>query len=195
MIARRLSITLTVLAGLVAPVVASGPSPATAATSCAARAFVVNQGDDNVSVIDVATDSVVGSPVGVGENPNRVATSPDGTRAYVTDTNTGTLSVIDTATGTVVGAIPIGGPVLGIAGSPDGHTAYVSQFFMGSVVTVVDLDHGTDEGDITVGGGRSVSRSRPTALARTSPTTWRRSCSRPTVRPRSWRTSATTPSR
>ena len=47
-----------------------------------------------------------------------------------------------------------GGERVGLAVSPDGHTAYVTHFFLGSSVTVVDLDTGTVDGsDIIVGSG------------------------------------------
>ena len=53
----------------------------------------------------------------VGQFPDGVAITPDGTRAYVA-TELGTVSVIDTATNTVVATIPIGGEPLGIAITP-----------------------------------------------------------------------------
>jgi YVTN family beta-propeller protein len=53
----------------VAPAVIDAPQPAGAATTCVARAFVANGGNDDVSVVDLATDTVVGAPVVVGHGP------------------------------------------------------------------------------------------------------------------------------
>ncbi|HMK48667.1 MAG TPA: hypothetical protein VK435_01320, partial [Thermodesulfovibrionales bacterium] len=46
-------------------------------------AYVTNNADDTVSVIDLATNTVVGSPIVVGDGPFRIATSGNGTRVYV----------------------------------------------------------------------------------------------------------------
>ena len=82
----------------------------------ALRSYVTNQDADTVSVIDTATNAVVGSAIPVGDNPFGIAITPDGTKAYVTNFNPGTVSVIDTATNAVVGsAIPVGSAPVGIA--------------------------------------------------------------------------------
>ena len=60
-------------------------------------AYVVNEGDGTVSVIDTAANAVV-TTVGVGSHPRGVAITPDGKRAYVTNAASNTVSVIDTAT-------------------------------------------------------------------------------------------------
>jgi len=41
-----------------------------------ARAYVVNTGDDNVSVIDTATNTTVGALIPVGDQPFRLAIAP-----------------------------------------------------------------------------------------------------------------------
>ena len=38
-----------------------------------------------MSVIDTATNTVIGDPIPVGDGPYGVAVTPDGTRAYVTN--------------------------------------------------------------------------------------------------------------
>ena len=58
------------------------------------------------SVIDPATNTVVGSPVPVGTNPFGVAATPDGRFADVANANSDTVSVINTATNTVIGSLP-----------------------------------------------------------------------------------------
>jgi YVTN family beta-propeller protein len=61
MILRRLAVALATVAGLLAPTLVRAPAPAGAASTCNARAFVANNGDGNLSVLDAATDTVVGS--------------------------------------------------------------------------------------------------------------------------------------
>lgn len=62
-----------------------------------------------------------------GQDPNRVAFTPDGSKAYVTNALSNTVSVIRTADGsqTQVIALPAGSTPTNIAVSPDGAKAYV----------------------------------------------------------------------
>ncbi|CAM3361841.1 IPT/TIG domain-containing protein [Bordetella sputigena] len=62
-----------------------------------------------------------------GQEPNRVAFTPDGSKAYVTNALSNTVSVIRTADGsqTQVIALPAGSTPTNIAVSPDGAKAYV----------------------------------------------------------------------
>jgi YVTN family beta-propeller protein len=46
-------------------------------------AYVANSGDGTVSVIDTATNTVVGTPIPAGREPFGIAVTPDGRRAYV----------------------------------------------------------------------------------------------------------------
>ncbi|WP_072691679.1 YncE family protein [Rhodococcus marinonascens] len=57
-------------------------------------AYVANNGAGTVSVIDTATNLVVGPPIMVGAAPFGVAVTPDGSRAYVTNSGGNTVSVI-----------------------------------------------------------------------------------------------------
>ena len=109
-----LVITISVLA--LGAVVANSNSPSSAEGGCAGKAYVVNFNADTVSVIDTATNAVVGSAITVGNAPIGIAITPDGTKAYVTNQNANTVSVINTATNAVVGsAIPVGSVPVGIA--------------------------------------------------------------------------------
>ena len=63
-------------------------------------AYVANQGDDSVSVIDFYAPTAGGYPavtatIDVGSAPSWVAVNPAGTRAYVTNYGGNTVSVID----------------------------------------------------------------------------------------------------
>ncbi|WP_169846809.1 ricin-type beta-trefoil lectin domain protein, partial [Rhodococcus marinonascens] len=90
-----------------------GNTPAgVAVTPDGSRVYVINTGDDTVSVIDTATNTVVNA-IPVGKLPNRVAITPDGSHAYVTNTLDNSVSVIAIDTGT---SIPGGGTVYGLDG-------------------------------------------------------------------------------
>jgi YVTN family beta-propeller protein len=77
------------------------------------RVYVADFGDDTVSVIDTATNTVVATVV-VGGNPADVAVTPDSAHAYVTNNDDDTVSVIDTATNTAVTTVVVGSSPAGI---------------------------------------------------------------------------------
>jgi YVTN family beta-propeller protein len=119
-------------------------------------AYVTNQVDNTVSVIETAGNTVVAT-IPVGDNPNGVAITPDGTRAYVTNLGTvnelaTTVSVIDTANNTVVATIPAGKLPSGVAITPDGTHAYVTNT-IDSTVSVIDTASNTMVATIPVGLG------------------------------------------
>ena len=129
-------------------------------------AYVANGASDNVSVIDVATNTVVGSPIPVGDTPLGIAITPDGTTAYVANFASNNVSVIDVATSTVVGSpIPVGSSPNGIAITPDGTTAYVTNLFSNNGVSVIDVATNTVAGStIPVGSaprGIAITLSTP----------------------------------
>jgi YVTN family beta-propeller protein len=68
-------------------------------------AYIANANDNNVSVVDIATNSVVGNPIPVGSRPVGVAVSPVGDRVYVSNLYDDSISVIDTKTNLVVDTI------------------------------------------------------------------------------------------
>ena len=112
-----LVVTISILA--LGAVVANSNSPSSAEGGCAGKAYVTNQIADTVSVIDTATNAVVGSAITVGDGPLGIAITPDGTKAYVANFVADTVSVINTATNAVVGsAITVGSGPFGIAICP-----------------------------------------------------------------------------
>jgi YVTN family beta-propeller protein len=76
-----------------------------------------------VSVIDTASNTVV-STIPVGQYPDGVAITRDGTHAYVANQGDGTVSVIDTGRNKVVATIPVGSAPKGVAITPDGPRPY-----------------------------------------------------------------------
>jgi len=61
-------------------------------------AYVANQISHDVSVINTATNMIVGPPIPVGTTSRGVAITPDGTSAYVANQGSNNVTVIDTAT-------------------------------------------------------------------------------------------------
>jgi YVTN family beta-propeller protein len=91
-------------------------------------AYVTNQIDNTVSVIDTATNTVTATIAVVrGGGPTGVVVSPDGTRAYVTNQFDDSISVIDTASNSVVATIPLAPFSFAefLAITPDGKSLYV----------------------------------------------------------------------
>jgi|GEM_PF-1379513 len=86
---------------------------------------------DSVSVIDIATDKVVGI-IDVPFNPEVVAATPDGSKIYMAkegNISTGhdsDISVIDTATNTITSNVFVGSYPWGIAVTPDGTKVYLA---------------------------------------------------------------------
>lgn len=95
-------------------------------TGCEVLAYVTNNSDNTVSVIDTASNMVTAT-VPVGTSPFGVAVSPNGKQTYVVNRIGSSVSVIDTATNTVVAFIPVGYLPYEVAISPDGTRAYVTN--------------------------------------------------------------------
>jgi len=90
-------------------------------------AYVANNADNTVTVINTNTDAIV-KTIAVGSSPYGVAVNQAGTFAYVTNSGSNTVSVISTTTNTVTATITLtglSGP-MDIALSPNGQTAFVS---------------------------------------------------------------------
>jgi len=62
------------------------------------RIYVSNSHNNTVSVIDGATNRVIGDPIPVGEGPRGIAVDPNTHLVYVTNPGSNTVSVIDGAT-------------------------------------------------------------------------------------------------
>ena len=87
--------------------------------------YISNGGDNTVSVIDAATNTVVAT-IPVGNLPTLIALTPDNTRAYVANQGSNDVTVINTATNTVVATIPVGTQAIGVAVTPDGTRVYAT---------------------------------------------------------------------
>lgn len=89
--------------------------------------------------------------VTVGDGPWGVAVSPDGRYAYITNRNSDSVSVIDTGTNTVTATIDIrfvssigivDDEPTGVAISPDGRHAYITNTFSG-LVSAIETESNT----------------------------------------------------
>ena len=86
---------------------------------------------DTVSVVDIATDKVVGT-IDVPFNPEVVAVTPDGSKIYmakqgnISAGHDSDISVIDTATNTITANVFVGSYPWGIAVTPDGTKVYLT---------------------------------------------------------------------
>lgn len=100
-----------------------------------ARAYVTNNGDNTVSIIDISSNSVVDT-VRVGSGPEGVAITPDGTRAYVANDG-GAVWVLDTSNNAVLAKVTVGGDPYGVAITPDGTRVYVTED-NAAAVSVID---------------------------------------------------------
>jgi YVTN family beta-propeller protein len=130
----------------------------------AGKAYVANQGSNNVSVIDLTQNPPVVSPtpIAVGNMPDAAALSADGSRLYVPNFKDGTLSIIATATNTVshtvaVGSRPTG--VVEVAGS-----VYVANLLSGTI-SVVDPVAGTVSKTIALPGAGTPTGAAPSGVA------------------------------
>jgi YVTN family beta-propeller protein len=78
------------------------------------RIFVSNGRGGTVSVIDVASDSLVGSAE-VGKRPWGIALTPDGRKLYSANGPSNDVSVMDTDRLTILKKIPVGKIPWGVA--------------------------------------------------------------------------------
>ncbi|HEX3430218.1 MAG TPA: YncE family protein [Rhizomicrobium sp.] len=120
------------------------------------RAYIANQNDGTVSVIDTITNTVIATITGFN-HPSGIAATVDGRKVYVVNQGGNSVSVIDTSNNTVTTTIAVTSPFED-AISPDGSKLYVG-LSAGKSVYVIDTTTDTVTGSIALGG------SEPTGLA------------------------------
>ena len=86
--------------------------------------FVVNNGDDTVTPISLASNTA-GTPIPAGNGADAIAIAPGGARAYVVDVTSSSVTPINTKNDTAGTPIPVGEDPFAIAITPNGATAYV----------------------------------------------------------------------
>jgi YVTN family beta-propeller protein len=132
--------------GAVTRTIALGGAPTGVAVSPdGGRAYVADNDDHRLIVVDTATLRVTGA-IEVGRHPAQVAITPDGARAYVTNAGGGSVSVIDLQSAAVTETIPVSVHPIGVAVDADGRFAYVTALdvsFLTGTLTVIDVAAGS----------------------------------------------------
>jgi len=123
--------------GIVAAVVVLTVPLLSAATQV--RIIQTNSAGDRVSLIDPATNKVVGEIRDIEANHGAVA-SPDGTRIYISNEAMSTLDVADVKTLKVTKRIPLSGHPNNISISRDGRRVYVGIIQAPGGVDVIDTE-------------------------------------------------------
>lgn len=101
------------------------------------RIIQTNSAGDNVSVIDPATNKVVGVIKGIEVN-HGAASAPDGRHFYISNEANSTLDVVDTKTLKVTRSIPLSNHPNNISISKDGRRVYVAIARGKGAVDVID---------------------------------------------------------
>ncbi len=113
-------------------------------------AYILNESNNTVRVIDTSDNSVAGS-VAVGKHPIGVAVNPVGTRVYVSNYESNNVSVIDTANNSVVATVAVGNNPIGVAVNPAGTRVYVTNCSTSDSVSVIDTSNNSVVATISVG--------------------------------------------
>jgi YVTN family beta-propeller protein len=101
------------------------------------RIIQTNSAGDDVSIIDPATNKVIGTINGI-EVSHGAAAAPDGSHYYISNEAESTLDVVDPKTLKVTRNIPLSGHPNNIAVSKDGKRVYVSIAVAPGAVDVID---------------------------------------------------------
>ena len=107
------------------------------------RILQTNFAGDNISIIDPATNKVVGSIPDIEVN-HGVAVAPDGSRIYVSSEADFTLDIVDGKTLKVINRVPLSGHPNNIAVGKDGRRVYVGIIQAPGGVDVIDTASMTD---------------------------------------------------
>src|SRR5438046_3204604 len=89
------------------------------------RIIQTNSAGDNVSIIDPATNKVIGTITGIEVN-HGAAAAPDGSRYYISNEAESTLDVADGKTFKVIKQIPLSDHPNNIGISKDGKRVYIA---------------------------------------------------------------------
>lgn len=100
------------------------------------RVYVTNSAGDSVTIVNPASDRVVGE-FRVSRNPHGIVPSPDGKRFYISSEGEDVLDVVDRSSLRITRRVPIGRRPNNIAITPDGRRVYVC-IRSGSTVDIVD---------------------------------------------------------
>jgi len=112
-------------------------------------AYIVNNGNDSVVVVDTATNTATAT-IATGSGPYGLAVNTAGTRVYVANQGGNSVSVIDTASNTVEATVPVGAQPIGVAVNPAGTRAFVANFTSQNL-SVLDTNSNTVTATVALG--------------------------------------------
>lgn len=131
-----------------------------AVSTSGSKVYVANSGDNSVSVIDAASNTVTKNIGPVGMRPYGIAVSPNKPRLYVTNHDDNSVAVIDTDSDNFLALVNQNGSLFnkpyGVAVDPAGNYVYVANKGDGTASgTVSVIDTATDKiiRTVTVGKG------------------------------------------
>jgi len=101
------------------------------------RIIQTNSAGDDVSIIDPATNKVVGTIKGIEVN-HGATYAPDGSRYYITNEAESTLDVVDAKTLKIVKSVPLTGHPNNVTITKDGKKVYVAIAIQPGFVDVID---------------------------------------------------------
>lgn len=131
----------------------------------APHAFISNYNGESISVIDLASNTVVRTITEVApRRPNATSVHPDGNPVYVAIgyNAAGAVDVYDTVNGSRTDIIDVGFRPNGVAVSPDGSRLYVTGFYR-SDLAVVNTASGEVTTRVEIGSGHMAVVVHPTA--------------------------------
>jgi YVTN family beta-propeller protein len=109
------------------------------------HAYITNQGEHTVSVIDTSKNQVTHT-INVGKGPVGVAIASGLNRVYISNVESQDISVINTQNNTLINTIKINGSPVGLAISPDEKTLYTTDWFNNRVLAIsTDNKHSVRE--------------------------------------------------
>jgi YVTN family beta-propeller protein len=106
-------------------------------SAASVRIIQTNSAGDYVSLIDPATNKVVGTIKGIEVNHGATA-APDGSKYYISNESRSTLEVVDTKTLKIIRSIPLTAHPNNISISKDGKRVYVAIARAPGAVDVID---------------------------------------------------------
>jgi large repetitive protein len=102
-------------------------------------AYVVNQGSDSITIIDLDTHAILGER-SVGDRPVNVILSPDLHYAFVANSGDDTISWLDSSSVDTIDVFEVADRPYGLEVTPDGANLLVTHLLSGSV-TVIPLEN------------------------------------------------------
>jgi YVTN family beta-propeller protein len=120
-----------------------------AADTISNRLYLSNQSDGTISVVDLATMTVIGS-IQVGGHPQELVLSPGGTLLFVAD-ESGSVQIWDLRESRKRGDIAVPGGAFAMAVSPDWRQLYIGSA-LGGAVYLIDWKTGQTLKTVTTGG-------------------------------------------